>query len=241
MPDDARRGRAGDGGGGAFRMRARDAAFHAAGAAGRGEPVPFGDAVGGGGGGVQPGARADGPVHRDRGGAGARAAAGDGRSAAPAAGRGPAAAHSDGARRRCAEYPFRGAGLAGVPAGGGGADAAPGRAPAATAVRQRRGARPPRAGALPRRRLHARDERFPYADLYARRGLPGQYDRQRGHGERRERGCPDGSPGRAPRARLCRARCRRPGRLAPTAEAYASLDLADYLYRGFKELYDGEE
>ena len=26
-----------------------------------------------------------------------------------------------------------------------------------------------------------------------------------------------------------------------TAEAYASLDLADYLYRGFKELYDGEE
>ena len=25
-----------------------------------------------------------------------------------------------------------------------------------------------------------------------------------------------------------------------TAEAYASLDLADYLYRGFKELYDGE-
>ena len=26
-----------------------------------------------------------------------------------------------------------------------------------------------------------------------------------------------------------------------TAEAYASLDLADYLYRGFKELYDGED
>ena len=26
-----------------------------------------------------------------------------------------------------------------------------------------------------------------------------------------------------------------------TAEAYASLDLADYLYRGFKELYDGKE